>query len=484
MIENFLNSIRNVFSVPDLRKRVFFTLGLLAVYRLGSHVRVPGVDPTKLAELWQTVASSLLGVLDLFSGGNLQKISIFALGIMPYITASIILQLMTVVSPRLKAIQEEGEMGRRKMNQWTRYLTVVLGFIQTITIAMFLQNQPGLVYEPGIGFIALTSLTLTTGTIFIMWLGEQITERGIGNGISLIIFAGIIIGAPQAAVQIYDRAMSGGTTTALGMILLIVGMLAIIAAIVFMERGLRKIPINHARRQVGRTNVPMQQTTMPLKVNMGGVIPVIFAASIMAFPQTLANFIPNELFGFDLSAVQQFLGQVSQGMGGGGHPLYMLLDVVAIIFFTFFYVSIIFNTDEVADNLRKHGQFIPGIRPGKRTADYLNGILTRLTTVGAVYLAVLVLIPQIMLQGVAFQQIPGFGPALDEAVRSNVVTAWIATGMGLNFKFGGTSLLIVVGVAMDTMQQVEAQLIMRHYDGFLGPGGRRLRGRRVPGSQG
>ncbi len=484
MIENFLNSIRNVFSVPDLRKRVLFTLAMLAVYRVGSHVRVPGIDPEKLAELWQSVASSLLGVLDLFSGGNLQKISIFALGIMPYITASIILQLMTVVSPKLKAIQEEGEMGRRKMNQWTRYLTVILGLIQTITIASFLESQPGLVNNPGIGFIALTSLTLTTGTIFIMWLGEQITERGVGNGISLIIFAGIIIGAPRAAVQIYEKATEGGTQTALGMIFLLVGMIGIIAAIVFMERGLRKIPINHARRTVGRATVPMQQTTMPLKVNMGGVIPVIFAASIMAFPQTLANLIPSSVFGFDLTSVQQFLTTVVQDLGGGGHPLYMLLDVVAIIFFTFFYVSIIFNTDEVADNLRKHGQFIPGIRPGKRTADYLNGILTRLTTVGAIYLAVLVLIPQIMIQGVAFQQIPGIGPGIDEWLRSNIVTSWIATGMGLNFRFGGTSLLIVVGVAMDTMQQVEAQLIMRHYDGFLGPGGRRLRGRRVPGSQG
>ena len=474
MIENFLNSIRNVFAVPDLRKRVLFKLVLLAVYRVCSHVRVPGIDPEKLADLWQNVASSLLGVLDLFSGGNLQKISVFALGIMPYITASIILQLMTVVSPRLKAIQEEGEMGRRKMNQWTRYLTVALALIQTTTIATFLQSQPGLVYNPGIGFIALTSLTLTTGTIFIMWLGEQITDRGVGNGISLIIFAGIIIGAPRASAQIYEKATSGGTQSALGMIVLLVGMLAVIAAIVFMERGLRKIPINHARRTVGRTAVPMQQTTMPLKVNMGGVIPVIFAASIMAFPQTLANFIPSTVFGFDMTSVQHFLQSLVQDLGGGGHPLYMLLDVAAIIF----------NTVEVADNLRKHGQFIPGIRPGKRTADYLNAILTRLTTVGAIYLAVLVLIPQIMIQGIAFQQLPWFGPALDDWIRSNIVTSWLATGMGLNFRFGGTSLLIVVGVAMDTMQQIEAQLIMRHYDGFLGPGGRRLRGRRVPGSQG
>jgi preprotein translocase subunit SecY len=483
MIENFLNSLRNIWAIPELRKRVIFTLSLLGVYRIGSHIRVPGVDPVKLDELWQQVASSLLGVLDLFSGGNFRNISILALGIMPYITASIILQLMTVVSPKLKAVQEEGELGRRKINQWTRYLTVALALFQTTAVAFWLQSNPGLVYEPGISFIALTALTLTTGTVFIMWLGEQITERGVGNGISLIIFAGIVIGLPGAIDQLYQKTMSGGTQTALGMLLLCVAMLGVVAAIVFMERGLRKIPINHARRQIGRTAVPIQQTTLPLKVNMGGVIPVIFAASIMAFPQTIANFMPVSVFGFDMSAARDFLLELVQDIGGGGHPLYMLLDVAAIIFFTFFYVSIIFNTDEVADNLRKHGQFIPGIRPGKRTAEYLNTILTRLTTVGAIYLAVLVVIPQVMLQGIAFQQIPGIGPTIDEWLRTNILTAWLATGMGLAFSFGGTSLLIVVGVAMDTMQQVEAQLVMRHYDGFLGPGGRRLRGRRVPGSQ-
>jgi preprotein translocase subunit SecY len=483
MIENFLNSIRNIFAVPDLRKRILFTLSLLAVYRIGSHIRAPGIDPVKLDELWQQVASSLLGVLDLFSGGNFRNISILALGIMPYITASIILQLMTVVSPRLKAIQEEGELGRRKITQWTRYLTVILCLFQTGGIAYWLQQQPGLVYQPGIGFIAITSLTLTTGTTFIMWLGEQITERGVGNGISLIIFAGIVIGLPSGVTQLYSRVTTGGTQAALGVVLLLVVMLAVIAAIVFFERGLRKIPINHARRQVGRSAVPVQQTTMPLKVNMGGVIPVIFAASFLAFPQTIINFMPNSIFGFSLESVNTFLREVVQDVGGGGHPLYMLLDVAAIMFFTFFYVSIIFNTDEVADNLRKHGQFIPGIRPGKRTSDYLNTVLTRLTTVGAIYLAVLVLIPQIMLNGIAFQQIPWIGSSIDEAITSNILTGWLATGMGFNFLFGGTSLLIVVGVAMDTMQQVEAQLVMRHYDGFLGPGGRRMRGRRVPGSQ-
>jgi preprotein translocase subunit SecY len=484
MIENFFNSIRNVFAIPDLRKRILFTLGVLAIYRVGSHIRVPGIDPVKLDELWQQVASSLLGVLDLFSGGNFRNVSILALGIMPYITASIILQLMTVVSPRLKAVQEEGEMGRRKINQWTRYLTVGLCLFQTIGIAYWLQGQAGLVYNPGIWFVALTSLTLTTGTTFIMWLGEQITDRGVGNGISLIIFAGIVIGLPSAVQQIYEKAMAGGTQMALGMILLVLGMVAVIATIVFFERGLRKIPINHARRQIGRTAVPMQQTNMPLKVNMGGVIPVIFAASILAFPQTIANFIPADLFGIDLMPVKDVLTEIVNQMGGGGHPIYMLVDAAAIIFFTFFYVSIIFDTNEVAKNLRKHGQFIPGIRPGTRTSEYLYGIIKRLTTVGAIYLALLSLLPQIMIQGIAFQQLGSIGQWIDDTLRSNLATAWIATGMGLNFRFGGTSLLIVIGVAMDTMQQIEAQLIMRHYDGFLGPGGRRLRGRRVPGSQG
>lgn len=479
MIENFINSIRNVFAVPDLRRRVIFTLLMLAVYRIGSHIRVPGIDPVKLEELWQQVAQSLLGVLDLFSGGNLRNISILALGIMPYITASIILQLMTVVSTRIKAVQEEGETGRRKINQWTRYLTVALAIFQTTGIGAFLQDRG--VLAPGIGYLALTTLTLTTGTIFIMWLGEQITERGVGNGISLIIFAGIVIGLPSAVVAIWDRVQSGGTQSALGMLLMMVGMLAVIAAIVFMEGGLRKIPINHARRQVGRTMVPVQQTTMPLKVNMGGVIPVIFAASFLAFPQTIANFMPSDLFGLDLTSVKDYVNQMMQSMGGG-HPLYMLLDSLAIVFFTFFYVSIIFNTEEVADNLRKHGQFIPGIRPGKKTADYLNAVLTRLTTVGALYLALLTLIPQILIQGVSFQQIPWIGPSVDEAIRASIFTSWLAEGMGFSFQFGGTSLLIVVGVAMDTMRQIEAQLIMRHYDGFLGPGGRRIRSRRAPGA--
>ncbi|HST24026.1 MAG TPA: preprotein translocase subunit SecY, partial [Blastocatellia bacterium] len=453
-----------------------------AVYRIGSHVRTPGIDPVVLAGLWETgtMHRSLAGVMDLFSGGNFKVVSIFALGITPYITASIILQLMTVVSARLKALQEEGDLGRRKITQYTRYLTVVLCAVQSFGIAYWLQNQitgtGSLVYNPGTGFIAMTMLTLATGTTFIMWLGEQITERGVGNGISLIIFAGIVLRLPSAVQAIYDKLASGGTGQAVGVILLIVAMILVIAAIVFVERGFRKIPINHARRMVGRQSIPQQQTHMPLKVNMGGVIPVIFASSILAFPQTILGFIgtdPTQTEGW-----KAWLGRLATEMGGQGHPLHYLIYAAAIIFFTFFYVSIIFNTDEVANNLRKNGAFIPGIRPGKRTSDYLNEILTRLTTAGALYLALVALLPQFILSGFQFQYLPFIGQSIDNLLRSNPLTSWVTTGIGVDFYFGGTSLLIVIGVAMDTMNQIESQLIMRHYDGFLGPRGRRLRGRR------
>jgi preprotein translocase subunit SecY len=482
MIENFINSVRNIFAVPDLRKRVFFTLAMLAIYRIGSHVRTPGIDPDALASMWERgdLQRSLAGVMDLFSGGNFKVVSIFALGITPYITASIILQLMTVVSVRLKALQEEGDLGRRKITQYTRYLTVVLCSVQSFGIAYWLQNQVtgtgSLVRSPGVGFIAMTMLTLATGTTFIMWLGEQITERGVGNGISLIIFAGIVLRLPSATQIMYEKLTSGGTGTALGVIALLLAMVFVIAGIVFVERGFRKVPINHARRMVGRQSIPQQQTHMPLKVNMGGVIPVIFASSILAFPQTILGFIgtdPTQTTGW-----RAWLARVAVEMGGQGHPLHYLIYATAIIFFTFFYVSIIFNTDEVANNLRKNGAFIPGIRPGKRTADHLNEILTRLTTVGAVYLAAVALLPQFLLQGFQFQYLPLIGPSIDNVLRSNPLTSWLTTGIGVNFFFGGTSLLIVIGVAMDTMNQIESQLIMRHYDGFLGPRGRRMRGRR------
>lgn len=483
MLENFFNSVRNIFIIPDLRKRVLFTLAMLAVYRIGSHIRTPGIDPVALKDLWERgdLQRSLVGVLDLFSGGNFKVVSIFALGITPYITASIILQLMTVVWGRLKALQEEGELGRRKINQYTRYLTVVLCAVQSFGIAYWLKNQVAtagpLVPDAGWSFIPLTMLTLATGTTFIMWLGEQITERGIGNGISLLIFAGIVLRLPSASQQVYEKLTGGSTGTALGVIALLIIMVFVIAAIVFVERGFRKIAINHARRMVGRQAIPQQQTHMPLKVNMAGVIPVIFASSILAFPQTILGFFGGANQVAESGTWKGWLLSFVRDLGQTSHPLHMLIYAAAIIFFTFFYVSIIFNTDEVSNNLRKSGAFIPGIRPGKSTADYFNDILTRLTTVGAIYLALVALLPGILLQGVQISAFPFFGDWLDSLLRQTPLTSWITTGVGLQFYFGGTSLLIVIGVAMDTMNQVESQLIMRHYDGFLGRG-RRVRGRR------
>ncbi|HKV41069.1 MAG TPA: preprotein translocase subunit SecY [Blastocatellia bacterium] len=484
MIENFINSIRNMFAVADLRKRILFTLAMLAIYRLGSHVRTPGIDPDALAALWQNgdLQRSLYGVLDLFSGGNFRVISIFALGITPYITASIILELMTVVSARLKALQEEGDLGRQKITQYTRYLTVALCSVQSFGIAIWLEKQktPGapLVPNSGVGFLLMMVLTLTTGTTFIMWIGEQITDRGIGNGISLLIFAGIVIRLPNFASQIYDKLTTGGTGQALGVIVLLIAVVLIIAGIVYVESGFRKVPINHARRLVGRQAIPQQQTHMPLKVNMGGVIPVIFAASMLAFPQTIVGFLG--VTGQEQTGWKAVVGKLLTELGGSsGRPLYMLIYGLGIIFFTFFYVSIIFNTEEVADNLRKNGAFIPGIRPGKRTAEHLNTIMTRLTTAGSIYLAIVCIIPQIMMQGVQLQYIPKIGAAIDAVLRGTPLTKWITTGVGIQFLFGGTSILIIIGVAMDTMNQIEAQLLMRHYDGFLGTRGKRLGPRRA-----
>jgi preprotein translocase subunit SecY len=470
-MEKFLAAVRNMFNVPDLRRRIFFTLGLLAIYRLGAHISAPGIDKQRLDAVWHDVSGTLLGVLDLFSGGNFRLISIFALGVTPYITSSIILQLMTVVSPQLKKLQEEGEMGRQKINQWTRYLTVGLGGLQTTFVAHWLQiNGVG---ANTWGFLLTTVLTLTTGTIFVMWLGEQITERGVGNGISLLIFAGIVIGLPNGVRQVMDRISSGDTMTIIGVIGMIVALVAIIAFIVFVESARRKIPVSYAKRHVGRQMVGGQQTTMPLKLNMGGVIPVIFASSVLSMPQSLFSAFPprnpgnwyGKIFGF----FQVF---------HASDPYYELIFLSLIIFFTFFYVSIVFNVEEVADNLRKHGGFMPGIRPGRATAEYLNTILTRLTTVGAVYLALVAFGPQFMLSGFKVARLPWIGAWLDSFVSTTPGLSWIPEGMGYQFYFGGTSLLILVGVAMDTVAQIEAQLVMRNYEGFLG-GGSRLRGRRA-----
>ena len=466
MIEAFLNAVRNLFNVPDLRRRVLFTLAMLAVYRAGIHIPVPGVDQEAMKALWDQAAGNLFGVLDLFSGGNLRRISVFALGIMPYITASIILQLMTSVYPSLKKIQEEGELGRRKITQYTRYLTVVLCFVQGIGISVWLQRQPGLVIGAGgAGFVSVAVLTLMAGTMFIMWVGEQITERGVGNGISLLIFAGIVVGIPSAVQQLFEKIQD--PQSALFVIALIVVMILVTAGIVFFERGTRKIPTNHTRRMVGRQMIATQSSHLPLKVNIAGVIPVIFASSVLAIPQTLSTF---GSWGW-LQTVNTWLG--------GGHPVYELLFIALIIIFAFFYVSIVFNADEVSENLRKQGAFVPGIRPGKRTADYLNAILVRLTTVGAIFLVVVCLIPQLMISGFKVQYLPFIGEPIYNLIQNVPGLSWIPTGLGVSFYFGGTSLLIVVGVAMDTISQIEAQLVMRHYDGFLGARGGRLRGRRA-----
>ncbi|HEV2913554.1 MAG TPA: preprotein translocase subunit SecY [Pyrinomonadaceae bacterium] len=472
-MDKFLAAVRNMFQVPDLRKRIFFTLGLLAVYRLGAHVSVPGVNQERLAQVWNDVSGTLLSVLDLFSGGNFRTISVFALGVTPYITASIILQLMTVVSPQLKKLQEEGEMGRQKINQWTRYLTVGLAGIQTSFVAHWLQvNGVG---DPGKAFLITTVITLTTGTIFVMWLGEQITERGVGNGISLLIFAGIIIGLPRGVIQVFERVRGGDVMDTIGVMALVIALVVLIAFIVFVEAGRRKIAVSYAKRHVGRQMVGGQQTTMPLKVNMGGVIPVIFASSVLALPQTVFSAFPP-----DINNQQSMWSRIYNffSVFHGGDPYYELVFITLIIVFTFFYVSIVFNVEEVADNLRKHGGFMPGIRPGRATAEYLNTILTRLTFVGAIYLALIAFVPQIMLSGFKVARLPFIGARLDAFVSTTPGLGWIPTGMGYQFYFGGTSLLILVGVAMDTVAQIEAQLVMRNYEGFLGSGGR-LRGRRA-----
>ncbi|MET0752303.1 MAG: preprotein translocase subunit SecY [Pyrinomonadaceae bacterium] len=476
-MEKFFTAIQNMFKVPELRKRILFTLGLLAIYRLGAHVAAPGIDKARLEQVWGTVAGTLLGVLDLFSGGNFRTISVFALGVTPYITASIILQLMTVLYPPLKRIQEEGEVGRQKINQWTRYLTVILCAIQTFFVSTWLERNG--IIAPTWWATAMIVVTLTTGTIFVMWLGEQITERGIGNGISLLIFAGIVIGLPRGVMQVLEKVRGGDPMQSLGVIFLIAVIIALIALIVYVESARRNIAISYASRKVGAQTFRGQETSLPLKINMGGVIPVIFASSVLAMPQTLfsafppaqpndPNYDPNSTWTRIYDFFQQF---------HGGDPYYELVFLSLIVLFTFFYITIIFNTDEVADNLRKHGGFVPGVRPGAPTAEYLNTILTRLTAVGALYLAFVAFVPQLLLSGFKVARLPFIGTAVDNFFTATPGLSWIPTGMGYQFYFGGTSLLILVGVAMDTAAQIEAQLVMRNYEGFLGAGSR-LRGRR------
>jgi preprotein translocase subunit SecY len=406
----------------------------------------------------------------MFSGNNLSKMTVFALGVMPYISASIILQLLTVVWPYLERLSKEGELGRRKITQYTRYGTILLSVVQSLGIAFFLENfgsQAGgfmLVYSPGWAFRLMTVLTLTTGSVFVMWLGEQITERGIGNGMSLLIYAGIVVGLPKGVLSIVHQLQIGemGPLTLVALLLL---MVAVVGAVVFVERGYRRVTVQYARRMVGRKMYGGASTHIPLKVNTGGVMPVIFAASILAFPISMkpmfepGGALPN-------SWISAAITQI-----GPGYPLYNLIYIVGIIFFAYFYTAIIFNPDDVAENMRKYGGFVPGIRPGKRTAEHIDGILARITLAGAVYLAIIALLPEFLMTGFKVQPIPFVGDWLD-----SVTPKFITNGLNVQFYFGGTSLLIIVGVAMDTVQQVESQLIMRHYDGFMKK--TRIRGRR------
>ncbi len=459
MIESF----RNIFAIPDLRRRLYFTFGLLTVYRVGCNIPTPGIDPQALVEFMQAMQGTLLGFVNTFTGGSLERVAVFALGIMPYITASIILQLLTVVWPYLEKLSKEGELGRRKITQYTRYLTMGISIIQSTGISVWLEKMStpggaGLVPNPGWGFRLMTVLTLTTGCAFVMWLGEQITERGVGNGISLIIFAGIVVGLPGAIFDTFSSLQSGSMSI-LKLVFLVLFMVAVVAFIVYMERAQRRIPVQYAKRVVGRRIYGGQNTYLPLRVNTGGVIPVIFASSVVMIPTTIAGMFQNEW-------LQTLAGYISWGQ-----PIYYLLYSVAIIFFCYFYVSIIFNPADTAENLRKYGGFIPGIRSGKRTSEYIDRILTRLTLVGAVYLASVSILPEFLLSGMKVQGLPVIGGTLDAFLPS-----WFTQGMGINFYFGGTSLLIVVGVAMDTVQQVESQLVMRNYEGFMKRG--RIRGRR------
>jgi len=460
MVEKFLN----IFRIPDLRKRVLFTLAILAVYRLGAWIPTPGVNTSLLERLFDQQSGSALGLINLFGGGNLRRMTIFALGIMPYITASIIFQLLTVVYEPLARIQKEGELGRRKITQWTRYMTVVLGALQSIGISAILTRQ-GLVLHPGPFFILMTVLTLTTGTAFIMWLGEQITDRGIGNGMSLLIFAGIVAGLPRGVAELVQKVQTNawGSFTFLAVIGILIAMVLVVAFIVFVERSERRIPIQSARRIVGRRMMGGASSHLPLKVNSGGVMPVIFASSILSAPLLFAQ----------AQWVQdsRFFQPIIRALAPG-EPWYVLLNMIGIVFFAYFYVSIVMKPDDIADNFRKSGSFIPGIRPGKRTSDFINDILTRITLVGALYLIVITLVPTFMISGIHLNHLPLIGRAFES------LPAWMTNGLGVNFYFGGTSLLIVVGVAMDTINQIESQLIMRHYEGFS-PRSGRIRGRKT-----
>ncbi len=434
------SGFQNIFKIPELKKRVFITLALLVVYRIGVHVPTPGIDAVALASFFANAKGTLLGLFDMFSGGALERLSVFALGIMPYISASIILQLLTVTIPHLEKLSKEGEQGRKKITQYTRYGTVLLSIIQGFGISVGLESMtsPGgaaIVIDPGWGFRLLTVITLTAGTAFIMWLGEQITERGIGNGISLIIFAGIIVRMPNAISNTF-RLVSTGEMGIFAVLILFALMIAVIAFIIFVEQGQRRIPVQYAKRVVGRRMYGGQSTHLPLKINTSGVIPPIFASSIIMFPATLASFIKIEW-------VQNFAGSIRPG-----NLFYELFYIAFIFFFCYFYTAVTFNPVDVADNMKKNGGYIPGIRPGKRTAEYIDKVLTRITLGGACYVSAVCVLPSVLIS------------------KFNVP-----------FYFGGTALLIVVGVAIDTIGQIESHMLSRHYEGFLKKGSGKMRGR-------
>lgn len=427
-----LGGLGNISKVPELQKRLLVTFLLLAVYRIGAHVPTPGIDTAALAAFFEHNKGSLLGLFDMFAGGALSKLSVFALGIMPYISASIILQLLTVAVPHLERLSKEGEVGRRKITQYTRYGTVLLSMIQGFGIAIGLENMAGptgsIVIQTGWWFRIMTVITLTAGTAFIMWLGEQMTEKGIGNGISLIIFAGIVVRGPEAIVNTF-RLLAGGEMGVLVVVLLILLMVAVVAAVVFVESGQRRIPIQYAKRVVGNKMYGGQTTHLPLKVNTSGVIPPIFASSLIMFPATIANFVPHPW-------MKQLASILMPGRIG-----YELLFVIFIVFFCYFYTAITFNPTEVADNIKKYGGYVPGIRPGKKTSEYLDDVLSRLTFSGAIYVSVICVLPSILI-----------------------------SNFNVPFYFGGTALLIVVGVALDTAGQIETHLLTRQYEGFMKKG--------------
>ncbi len=432
-----IKSLQNIFSIPELRRRILFTLGMLVVYRIGGHIPVPGIDAQALRSFFEQASGTLFGLMDLFAGGNMANATIFALGIMPYISASIILQLLGAVIPYFEKLQKEGEEGRKKITQYTRYGTVGLSLVQGAGVSVWLVNM-GFVPNPTFMHHFVSVLTLTAGTTFIMWLGEQITDRGIGNGISLIIFIGIVAAMPGAIINTF-RSVSAGTLSIFEIIILGILMLGITASIVLITQGQRRVPVQYPQRIKGRKMYRGQSSHIPLRVNAAGVIPIIFAQSIIMFPGTIAAFMTDTPVGN--------LAEIIQAWFSPDHWFYSISYGLMVVFFTYFYTAIIFNPVDVADNLKKYGGYVPGVRPGKRTADYIDRILTRVTLPGSIFLALIAVVPY-----------------------------WFIYWMDVPFYFGGTGLLIIVGVALDTLQQIEAHLVMRHYDGLMKTG--KLRGRR------